>query len=397
VWSLGGSPRLPPLGRSPISLAFKLVRRAAGLGTQAACAPRPIRDNRFLFSLSGLRLSLLLLLILAVVPSLQAGPTEEWQTIVALDAGPKKKPTNREEVTLLARAHLARQRQALTAFMARYPQDPHRFEAQLRLAALVAAEGKMNNSPSQVDKALTMLANLEKSPGVPRETQADAAFQHVALYMQSQIGSTNRMRESIIDAARSFTAKYPGDRRGPRLLVEVATLCDDVPNKKRDLLDEALRLTKEDALKHRIADDYKRLERLGRPLEFKVTSLQGPPIDLAALRGHVVVLVFWSAESPHCLLWLRNFRSQWEKLPKGNLRVITISLDTDRKSLDQRLSNLPRSWPAYFDGKGWESPLARSLGINALPSVWILDKKGILRTFNAREGTTNWIQNLLRE
>jgi len=58
---------------------------------------------------------------------------------------------------------------------------------------------------------------------------------------------------------------------------------------------------------------------------------------------------------------------------------------------------LPRSWPAYFDGKGWESPLARSLGINALPSVWILDKKGILRTFNAREGTTNWIQNLLRE
>lgn len=340
---------------------------------------------------------LALALFWALLPALQAGSAADWNTIVALDAGPQKKPTSREEAALLARTHLARQHQALNNFLTRYPQDPHRFEARLRLAAVIAAQGKMNQSASQVDEALTMLSDLEKAPGIPRQTQADAAFQRVALYMQSQIGSTDRMRENIINAARSFTVKYPTDRRGPRLLVEAATLCDDVPNQKRDLLEEALRLTKEEALKHRIADDFKRLDRLGRPLEFRFTSLRGAPVDLAALRGQVVVLIFWSAESPHCLLWLRNFRRQWEKLPKENLRILTISLDSNRRALDQRLDDLPASWPTRFDGKGWESPFARSLGINALPSVWILDKKGVVRTIHGRDATSTWIRKLLRE
>ncbi len=340
----------------------------------------------------------LAVLAMVVLPGpLLAGPTEEWKAIIALDAGPKKKPTSREEANILARSHFVKQRKAVETFLARYPTSPQVFDAQLRLAALLAAQGKMSNSPAQVDEALRLLATLEKTPGISREERANAAFQRVSLYMQSQIGYSNRMRDGIIGAARTFTVTYPGDRRGPRLLVEAATLCDDVPNQKRNLLEEALRLTREEALKHRIADDFKRLDRLGRPLELKLSSIQAGPIDLPALRGNVVVIIFWSAESPHCLLWLREFRHQWEKMPKQNLRVVTISLDTDRKALDQRLSNLPRSWPTYFDGKGWESPVARSLGINALPSVWILDKKGILRSFNGREGYTNWIQQLGRE
>jgi len=87
----------------------------------------------------------------------------------------------------------------------------------------------------------------------------------------------------------------------------------------------------------------------------------------------------------------------WEKLPKDQLRVVTISLDQSRRELDERLRDLPPSWPTHFDGKGWSGPVARSLGINALPTVWILDKKGVLRTLNARESYSTWIQQLLRE
>jgi hypothetical protein len=170
-----------------------------------------------------------------------------------------------------------------------------------------------------------------------------------------------------------------------------------VPHQKRDLLEEALRATDEEPLKRRIADDLRRLDLLGKPLELKMTELRGGETDLSKLRGFVVVLIFWSADSPHSLLWLRDFRSSWETLSKDQLRVVTISLDQNRRALDGRLRELRADWPTHFDGMGWRSPIARSLGINALPAVWILDKKGILRSINARSSYEKWINQLLRE
>lgn len=344
-----------------------------------------------------MRLLVFFLLLLPTLPRLSAGVAEDWRHILSLDAGPKKKPATRDEASLLARNHLLIQRKAIEQFLARYPGDPQAFEAKLKLARILAAEGKIANDQSNVDEALRLLGELEKAPGVARERLADAGFARASLLMQNQKDNTERMRESIVWSARNFTAKYPGDRRGPRLLVEAATVCDDVPNQKRDLLEEALRLTDEEPLKRRIADDLRRLDLLGKTLDLKMAALGGGEIDLARLRGYVVVLIFWSADSPHSLLWLRDFRSSWEMLPKDQIRVVTVSLDENQKALESRLRELRADWPTHFDGTGWQSPVARSLGINALPSVWILDKNGILRTINARSSYETWIRRLLRE
>ena len=328
---------------------------------------------------------------------LSAGVEDEWRYILSLDAGPKKRPTTRDEAELVARNHLLVQRRAIEQFLLRYPGDQRAFDAKLRLARIKAAEGKMGNDQGKVDDALGLLAELEKSSGVPREKLADAGFARASLSMQNHKDNGERMRESVVWSAKNFTAKYPGDRRGPRLLVEAATVCDDVPNQKRDLLEEALRLTGEEPLKRRIADDLRRLDLLGKPLELKMSSVTGREIDLVKLRGNVVVVIFWSADSPHSLLWMRDFRSSWETLPKDRLRVVTVSLDTRRETFNSRVRELHADWPTHFDGLGWNGPIPRSLGINALPTVWILDKKGILRSINARASYETWIGQLFRE
>ena len=342
-------------------------------------------------------LPLLALLIGLAIPSLAlAGAEEDWAVIVAMDAGPKKKPTTRDDARTFARAHFSAHRAAVEAFIAKYPSDSRIFDAKLRRAALLSAEGKMDENPKKVDEAFVLLTELEAVPTATHEQRATAGFQRLSLYLQSQKGSTDRTREAVVNAAKGYVAKYPGDRRGPRLLVEVATICEDAPNQKRQLLNDALRLTSEEPLKQRINDDLKRLDLLGHPLDLRLSTTSGAPLNLVSLRGNVVVVIFWSADSPHSLLWLRNFRTAWEKLPKDTLRVVTVSLDTDRKLLAEKLAELPPSWPTHFDGKGWESPLARSLGINALPSVWILDKKGVLQTLNAQTDYETWIRQLLR-
>jgi len=337
------------------------------------------------------------LIFLGLTLTALAGADEDWQAVIALDAGPPGKPKTREEAQSMARRQFALQRQAVEDFLAKYPRDARAFDAKLKLAALMAAQGKLDNNQKAVDEALRLLADLEKTEGVPRDKLADAGFQRVCLYLQSQKETSERMRESMVLAARNYLAKYPGDRRGPRLLVEVATICDDAPVEKRRLLEQALSLTREDTLKDRISDDLKRLDAQGKPLALKAPALKGGEIDLEKLKGQVVVIIFWSAESPHSLLWMREFRKAWEGLPRDNLRVVTVSLDTDRAALEEKLAAIQADWPTHFDGKGWEGPLVRSLGINALPTVWIVDKKGALRIINARNNYDTSIRQLLRE
>ncbi|MEI6033836.1 MAG: TlpA disulfide reductase family protein [Verrucomicrobiae bacterium] len=327
-----------------------------------------------------------------------AGADEEWSAIVALDAGPGKPPSTREAARLQARSHFSKHQKLIEGFLSRYPGDPRAFDARLRLAAILAAAGKMDNVQSQVDEAMRLLAGLEKSSGTPQEIRADAGFRRVSLYLQSLAGRENEMRGSIVEAARGFVAKFPGDRRGPRLLVEAATVCDSDPALKRELLSEARAQSKDEVLSRRISDDLSRLSLLDRPLHMKFPTLQGGSFDSDAESGNVVVIVFWSAESPHCLLWMQEFRRTLAKLPKDNLRVASVSLDTNKNVLVQRMKEFQiEAWPTDFDGRGWDNAIARPLGINSLPTVFVLDKSGVLRALNARDRCDLWIRRLQRE
>jgi hypothetical protein len=64
--------------------------------------------------------------------------------------------------------------------------------------------------------------------------------------------------------------------------------------------------------------------------------------------------------------------------------AIAISLDQSPEILTTYLKAHHLGWPAYCDGKGWNSPLARGFGINSLPTVWLVDESGILRRLNVR-------------
>ena len=60
----------------------------------------------------------------------------------------------------------------------------------------------------------------------------------------------------------------------------------------------------------------------------------------------------------------------------------------------------PQPEPGYSywaDGKGWESPVVRDLGINGLPTVWLLDGKGRLRSLNALEGAAGKARQLFTD
>ena len=83
-----------------------------------------------------------LLIILMAPVHLSAGVEEEWRYIVSLDAGPKKKPTTRDEAELVARNHLLVQRKAIEQFLRRYPRRSARLRRQTQAGSNPCRRGQ---------------------------------------------------------------------------------------------------------------------------------------------------------------------------------------------------------------------------------------------------------------
>jgi hypothetical protein len=72
-------------------------------------------------------------------------------------------------------------------------------------------------------------------------------------------------------------------------------------------------------------------------------------------------------------------------------------MDPKRETVLETIKAHHLNWPLAFDGKGWDSPLARGFGINMVPTVWLVDRQGHLRSLNALEGAAGLAKQLLRE
>lgn len=55
------------------------------------------------------------------------------------------------------------------------------------------------------------------------------------------------------------------------------------------------------------------------------------------------------------------------------------------------------AWPQYYQGNGWDSEFSTSWGINGIPTLFAIDKKGNLHTVQARGKVEELIHELLAD
>lgn len=322
-----------------------------------------------------------------------------WEKITEMDKGPQATPKNRMEAATRVRDHLLAHQELVERFIADFPQDQRQFEARLRQAALISSRATLEGDRHGLQRAYRLLSDLERARNLTRQQAADATFQRISVLFLQARGQEERMIEAVVNAATNFHSRYPNDGRGPRLLVEAASICDHRPRTKRALLETALRDTREEPLKARIRDDLRRVDLLGQSFEVNFPTLDGNTFQLSDHRGKVVVLVFWAADSPHSLIWMQSFVEKTRQFASPNSRTVvaSLSMDDDRAELVEMARELKIGFPIGFEGEGWQGETARRLGINALPTVWVFDKKGRLRVINARDNYESVIRQLESE
>ena len=234
----------------------------------------------------------------------------------------------------------------------------------------------------------------------PESKRGDVAFARIAVAMRRITIPTEKDRGEITSEVLRFQHQYPNDRRVAALLVEAATLFDEQPKRKLALLNQAMQSARSDEIRARINDDLKRIGFLGKPVPVRGETADGTKVDVAEFRGKVVVIYFFASWSPPSIAGLQEVRYLRTLFPPAQMEILGVSLDQTRESLEAVLATGPSGSPiapVIWDGKGWASPLIRQLALNALPTLWILDRSGNLRTLNARTESETLVRSLLAE
>lgn len=121
-------------------------------------------------------------------------------------------------------------------------------------------------------------------------------------------------------------------------------------------------------------------------------------VDLAKLRGKVVLVDFGATWCGPCRAEVPNVVAMYNRLHKDGFEVIGISLDQDKERLVNFTKQAGMTWPQYFDGKGWENEISSRFGIKAVPAMWLVDKKGLVRSTEVQGDTlAAWVKTLLAE
>ncbi len=126
------------------------------------------------------------------------------------------------------------------------------------------------------------------------------------------------------------------------------------------------------------------LPGVGDEMEIAFTDLRGQEIDLAKMKGKVVLVDFWATWCGPCVAEMPNVVAAYEKYRGKGFEVIGISLDEDKAAVEQFVAEKKMPWPQHFDGKGWGNELAQQFGIQGIPATFLVGKDGKIVASNLR-------------
>jgi thiol-disulfide isomerase/thioredoxin len=118
------------------------------------------------------------------------------------------------------------------------------------------------------------------------------------------------------------------------------------------------------------------LDAGARQPEIGLTDMRGSRVDLASLKGKVVIIDFWASWCAPCKEEMPVLERLYKKYKSKGLVIVGVSVDQDVANVRSFLKQLPVSFPIVHDG---EHKVADRFKPPRMPSSYVVDRKGIVR------------------
>ncbi len=176
-------------------------------------------------------------------------------------------------------------------------------------------------------------------------------------------------RPEATESERALTRKMP------QLLLDALKLLESLPQQAR----QAVAVTKPTppvrmGKKDRTLQTYK-----GNPTPpaLALPQLSGKPLDLAQLRGKVVLVNFWATWCPPCVFEMPSMQRLSDHFKGQAFTILAVNMAEDDVAVQRFLSaKVHVNFPIVLDKDG---AALKRWGVFAFPTTYVVDKKGDIR------------------
>jgi thiol-disulfide isomerase/thioredoxin len=204
--------------------------------------------------------------------------------------------------------------------------------------------------------------------------------------------------DAQLAAAEQFIEQFPDDERGATLLTMVARSITDT-EAQAQLNQRIIDSYPDSAQAKRARGQIRKAEGIGKPFELAFDNhMTGERVSMADLRGKVVLIDFWATWCGPCIAELPHIKKLYNQYHESGFEIIGISLDASPQTVVDYCKENDMPWPQYCEpGKVWDTEFSMEWGINSIPTMFMIDKNGILRSTTARRELDELIPELLNE
>jgi len=282
---------------------------------------------------------------------------------------------------LLALADLSRD------FSSKFPNDTHAAAAKVKELQAVTTASRILRDPSIEQRLDVLETSVLKIPDLSSKTR----YAIRATQVTRKAGNADELEKG----ARELLKEFPAETEPYKILLYVAKGADQ--EHSRAVAEEILKSKAPTAVKAEAQKLLSLIDIVGKPLNIQFAALDGREVDLQKMKGKVVLIDFWATWCAPCVGEIPSVKATYAKLRDKGFEIVGVSFDQDKGKLEEFLKDKDVTWPQYFDGKGWENKVGQEFGIDSIPRMWLVDKKGVLRDIEARSDLANKAEKLLAE